>query len=135
MKPKNKTLGYLLPVFILSVFMLIIYGAYTPHQKAEVQRVVCIKFKAGTPVAEVEKHMQEFSNLRRQIPAIVGYSGGKVLNKENLAQDFDVIHYLTFRNEEGIETYNQHPKHAEFVKSNSPYWEKVLELNSEIEKP
>lgn len=134
MKPKNKTLGYLLPVFILGVFMLIIYGAYTPHQQAGMQRIVCIKFKANTPAAEIDKHMKEFANLRRQIPAIVGYTGGKVLDNENTAQDFDVVHYLTFRNEAGIETYDQHPKHKEFIENNSPYWDKVLELNSDIEK-
>ena len=134
MRPKNKTLGYLIPVFILGLFMLIIYGAYTPHQQAEMQRIVCIKFKADTPAAEIDKHMKEFANLRRQIPAIVGYTGGKVLDKENSGQDFDVVHYLTFRNEAGIETYDQHPSHLEFIKGNSPYWDKVLELNSDIVK-
>lgn len=134
MKPKNKTLGYLVPVFILAIFMLIIYGAYTPHQAAGVQRIVCIKFKANTPTAEIDKHMREFANLRRQIPAIVGYTGGKVLANANTTEDFDVIHYLTFRNEEGIAEYNSHPKHSDFVKENSPYWDKVLELNSAIDK-
>ena len=105
-----------------------------PTKKQNCSGVVCIKFKADTPAAEIEKHMQEFANLRRQIPAIVGYAGGKVVEKGNPGQDFDVIHYLTFRNEEGIATYDQHPQHAEFVKNNSPYWEKVLELNSEIDK-
>ena len=42
--------------------------------------------------------------------------------------------YLIYRNEAGIETYNQHPRHKEFIESNSPYWDKVLELNSDIEK-
>lgn len=134
MKQKSKVLGYMIPVFLLGLFMLIIYGAYTPHQKAEMQRIVCVKFKAGTSAADVDKHMREFANLRRQIPAIVGYSGGKVLNNENPTQDFDVIHYLTFRNEEGSETYNTHPKHTDFVKSNSSNWENVLELNSDIIK-
>jgi hypothetical protein len=134
MKPNNKTIGYLLPVFVLSLFMLIIYGAYTPHQAAAVQRVVCVKFKAGTPAAEIDKHMKEFANLRREIPAIVGYSGGKVLSNASSNQDFDVIHYLTFRNEEGIAEYNKHPKHNDFIKNNSTHWAKVLELNSEIEK-
>ncbi len=124
----------MLPVFVFGVFMLVIYGAYTPHQKAEVQRIVCIKFKAGTPVAEIEKHMAEFANLRRQIPAIVGYTGGKVLEQQNTNQDFDAIHYLTFRNEEGIETYNSHPKYTEFVANNEANWDKVLELSSGIEK-
>jgi hypothetical protein len=134
MKTKNKVIGYMLPVMILGLFMLIIYGAYTPHQKAEIQRIVCVKFKAGTSVAEVERHMHEFANLRRQIPAIVGYTGGKVLTQENPAQDFDVIHYLTFRNEEGINEYISHPKHIQFIKSNSPTWDHILELNSAIER-
>lgn len=134
MKPKNKALGYMIPVMVLGLFMLIIYGAYTPHQKAEVQRIVCIKFKAGTPAAEIDRHMQEFSNLRRQIPAIVGYSGGKVLTSENPSQDFDAIHYLTFRNEEGVAEYVNHPKHLDFVNKYSPAWDNILELNSEIEK-
>ncbi|HEV7347185.1 Dabb family protein [Telluribacter sp.] len=124
----------MLPVFVMGLFMLIIYGAYTPHQKAEMQRIVCVKFKAGTSQADVDKHLREFASLRRDIPDIVGYSAGRVLTNTDSNGEFDVVHYLTFRNGDGIEAYNRHPKRAAFVDSNKALWENILEVNSEIQK-
>jgi hypothetical protein len=133
-RPKNKFFGYMLPVFVMGLFMLIIYGAYTPHQKAEMQRIVCVKFKAGTTQADVDKHLREFASLRREIPDIVGYSAGRVLSNSESTGEFDVVHYLTFRNEDGIASYNSHPSHAAFVTSNQAQWAHILEVNSEIQK-
>ncbi|WP_247234900.1 Dabb family protein [Telluribacter sp. SYSU D00476] len=124
----------MVPVFVLGVFMLIIYGAYTPHQKAGMQRVVCVKFKADATQADIDKHLREFAGLRREIPDIVGYSAGRVLDNEGTSGEFDVVHYITFRNEEGIASFTSHPKRQAFVASNKAHWENVLEVNSDIEK-
>ncbi len=124
----------MLPVFVLGVFMLIIYGAYTPHQKAEIQRVVCVKFKADATQADIDQHLREFASLRREIPDIVGYSAGRVLANESTNGEFDVVHYITFRNEEGIASFTKHPKRLEFVASNKAHWDNILEVNSDIQK-
>ena len=130
---KKKIIGYMKPVFALCVFMLIIYGAYTPSQNAEIQKIVCIKFKAGTPSADVERHMNEFAQLRREIPQMVAYSGGKTLSVAGKS-DYDAMHYLTFRTKDDITTFQNHPKYQAFVKNNQAAWEKELVIDANILK-
>ena len=130
---KKKIIGYFKPIFGLCVFMLIIYGAYTPSQKAEIQKVVCIKFKPGTSATDVERHMNEFAQLRREIPQMVAYTGGKTLSVAG-KPEYDAMHYLTFRTEDDITTFQNHPKYRDFVKSNQDIWEKELVLDANIQK-
>jgi hypothetical protein len=134
MRTKNKTLGYLLPVFMLSVFMLIIYGAYVPHKPAETQRVICIKFKEGTSNEEIEKHMRDFAVMKNNVKDVVAYSAGKVQKADGNKSEYDVIHYLTFRTDEAAKQYTSNADRSEFVKENQSHWDKVLEMNSDIEK-
>lgn len=130
---KKKFFGYIKPIFGLCVFMLIIYGAYTPSQKAEIQKIVCIKFKPGTSAATIEQHMNEFAQLRREIPQMVAYSGGKTLSVTG-KPEYDAMHYLTFRTEDDITTFQNHPKYQEFVKNNEAIWEKELVIDANIQK-
>lgn len=132
MRQKNMFAKYMLPVVLLGVFMLVIYGAYTPPQQVKLQRIVCVKFKADATPADVEKHLHEFAGLRRQISDVVGYSAGRVLENEN--GDFDVVHYLTFRDQAGIKSYDESPERKAFIAANKDHWANVLEINSGIEK-
>jgi len=134
MRPKNKTIGYLIPIFALSVFMLVIYGAYVPHKAAETQRVVCVKFKSGTTPEDIEKHMRDFASMKNNVTDVVAYSAGRVQKTDAADSQFDVIHYLTFRTNEAALKYAANADRKAFVKSNESNWEKVLELNSNIEK-
>jgi hypothetical protein len=134
MKQKNKTIGYLIPVFALCVFMLVIYGAYVPHKAAETQRVVCIKFKADATPEDIEKHMRDFATLKNSVKDVVAYSAGKVEKSNADGEEFDVVHYLTFRTKESAQKYAANADRKAFVKANEANWEKVLELNSSIEK-
>jgi hypothetical protein len=134
MKTRNKTLGYLVPIFALCVFMLVIYGAYVPHKPAEIQRVVCIKFKAGTTPQEVEKHLRDFATMKKAVKDVVAYSAGHVQKADNNGEQFDVIHYLTFRTKEAAQEYTLNADRVAFVKANEGHWDNVLEMNSNIEK-
>jgi hypothetical protein len=134
MKTRNKTLGYLVPVFALCVFMLVIYGAYVPHKPAEIQRVVCIKFKPGTTSQEVEKHLRDFATMKNAVKGVVAYTAGHVQKSENNDNEFDVIHYLTFRTSESASEYALNADRLQFVKNNEAHWDNVLEMNSNIEK-
>nr|WP_295925426.1 Dabb family protein [uncultured Dyadobacter sp.] len=134
MKTRNKTLGYLIPVFALCVFMLVIYGAYVPHKPAEIQRVVCIKFKPGTTPQEVEKHLRDFAVMKKAVKDVVAYSAGHVQKSDSDNEEFDVIHYLTFRTNEAAQEYKANADRLAFVKANEGQWDKVLEMNSNIEK-
>jgi len=130
---KKKIIGYFKPIFALCIFMLIIYGAYTPSQKAEIQKIVCIKFKANTSEADITRHMNEFAQLRREIPQMVAYSGGKTLDVGDKTE-YDAMHYLTFRTKDDILTFQNHPKHQAFVKENQGLWEKELVIDANIIK-
>ncbi|CAG5068668.1 hypothetical protein DYBT9623_01400 [Dyadobacter sp. CECT 9623] len=134
MKTRNKTLGYLVPVFALCVFMLVIYGAYVPHKPAETQKVVCIKFKEGATAEDMEKHLRDFASMKTSIKDLVAYSAGRVQKSEGSANEFDVIHYLTFRTDEGAQQYALNSDRKEFIKTNEANWDKVLEMNSDIQK-
>ena len=129
----KKFWGYIKPVFGLCVFMLIIYGAYTPSQQAEIQKIVCVKFKSGVSDAEKEQHLKEFAQLRREIPQMVAYSAGKTID---IATDteYDVVHYLTFRTKDDIVVFKNHPKYQQFVKNHEALWEKELMVDANIMK-
>jgi len=129
----KKIIGYTKPVFAMCLFMLIIYGAYTPSQKAERQQIVCVKFKANTSSSEMERYMKEYAQLRREIPQVVAYSAGKTL-AINGTPDYDVMHYVTFRTGDDIMIFQNHPKHQEFLKNNESICEKTLVINADIQK-
>lgn len=130
---KKKIIGYFKPIFGLCVFMLIIYGAYTPSQNAEIQKIVCIKFKEGVSATDIDKHMLEFSKLRREIPQMVAYTAGKTLSVRG-ESEFDAMHYLTFRTEDDIITFQNHPEYKAFVQRNQALWEKELVVDASIQK-
>jgi len=134
MRTKNKTIGYLIPVFALCVFMLVIYGAYVPHKPAETQRVICIKFKPGTSSEDIEKHFRDFASMKNAVKDVVAYSAGHVQKTSDDQNQFDVIHYLTFRTDESAQKYVANADRKAFVKANEGHWENVLEMNSNIEK-
>jgi hypothetical protein len=114
--------------------MLVIYGAYVPHKPAEIQRVVCIKFKPGTTTEEVEKHLRDFALMKNAVKDVVAYSAGHVQKAEGAENEFDVIHYLTFRTKEGAQQYAANADRKQFVQANEGHWANVLEMNSNIEK-
>ncbi|CAG4998863.1 hypothetical protein DYBT9275_02096 [Dyadobacter sp. CECT 9275] len=134
MRTKNKTIGYLVPVFALCCFMLVIYGAYVPHKAAETQRVVCIKFKPGTSSEVIEKHFRDFAAMKNHVKDVVAYSAGHVQESEGTNNQFDVVHYLTFRTNESAQAYANNIDRKEFVENNQSKWDNVLEMNSNIEK-
>ncbi len=130
----KKTLKYLVPVFALCCFMLVIYGAYVPHKPAEVQRLVCIKFKTGTTDAEIQKHFKEFATMKNHVNDVVAYSAGHVQKTNDTNDEFDVVHYLTFRTKESAVEYVNNESRLDFIKENKANWTNVLEINSNIER-
>ncbi|WP_128543667.1 Dabb family protein [Larkinella soli] len=130
---QRKSMGYGLIILLLSIFGLIIYGAYSPARKAQKQQIVCFKFKNGTKTEAVERHMHDFAALKHEISQIISYTSGKTIpgvGKES--PEYDVMHYITFQSKEDIETFLKHEKYRAFVKNNGGNWEKVFVINSEI---
>lgn len=130
---KKSLLRYVMPAIALGVFafLMVAYGsAYTPP-KAQKQSIVCYKFKEGTSAEAMKKHLEQFQDLKRELPEIVNYSAGNTISNGSNAE-YDVMHYLTFRTDSELEKFRQSAQYKAFEKSNEANWEKVLVINSEI---
>ncbi|PSR56853.1 stress protein [Adhaeribacter arboris] len=101
--------------------------------EAQIQRIVCFKFKAGTTPAEIQQHMRGFANLKDSISYLLSYQAGPTVYGDLTEKpEYDVMHYCTYRNEEEIKLYSVHPVHLRFIKQNKAIWEKVLVINSRM---
>jgi hypothetical protein len=101
--------------------------------EANIQRIVCFKFKAGTTPEAIQQHMRGFAGLKDSISYILSYHAGPTVSADlNQKGEYDVMHYCTYRNEEEIKLYSVHPVHQRFIKQNKAIWEKVLVINSRV---
>lgn len=97
------------------------------------QRIVCFRFKAGTPEERIRSHMQAFARLGSQIQEILGYQGGLTIPGSSGQPPYDSLHYLTFRSLEDIPLYEDHPAHRQFMDEHRDLWAEVLVLISPVE--
>lgn len=108
-------------------------SAASLHPEANIQRIVCFKFKPGTSPEDIEKHMRGFAGLKDSISYILSYNAGPtVLADLGEKPEYDVMHYTTYRNEEEIKQYAVHPMHKRFIENNKAIWDKVLVINSKL---
>lgn len=101
--------------------------------EAQIQRIICFKFKSGTTQEAIDQHMRGFAGLKDSISYILSYQAGPTL-KGDLSEkgEYDVMHYCTYRNEQEIKLYSVHPVHQRFINKNKAIWEKVLVINSRL---
>lgn len=98
-----------------------------------IQRIVCFKFKPGTPEGAIQQHMADFAGMKDFIAQIEEYRGGLTKPGDyNSPPDFDTMHYMTFANMEAIDIYFHHEAHQRFIERNKAVWDHVLVLNSEV---
>lgn len=90
------------------------------------RHVVLFKFKAGTPVHEIEKVEASFVELKSKIPQILSLEWGINNSPEGLDKGFTHCFFLTFRSEEDRDTYLPHPDHKAFGNILGPILEDVL---------
>jgi hypothetical protein len=101
--------------------------------EANIQRIVCFKFKAGTTPEAIAQHMRGFAGLKDSISYILSYQAGPTVKADlNDKGEYDVMHYCTYRSEEEIKLYAVHPVHKRFIERNKAIWEKVLVINSQV---
>jgi len=132
---KKSLVRYFAPILALGVmaFMMVAFNsAFTPTP-VQKQKVVLYKFNKNVSQAEMEKHLVDYKALKRVSPEIVGYSAGYTFQSEEIQNEFDVMHHLTFKTDKDIETFMTSDEYKAFVKEHSHLWEKVMVVNSEIE--
>lgn len=100
-----------------------------------IQRIVCFKFKAGATAEQIAEHMRGFAILKDSISYMLTYSAGPTV-KADLEEnsEYDVMHYITYHSEEAIKMYSIHPVHQRFIENNKAIWEKVLVINSKVNR-
>jgi lysophospholipase L1-like esterase len=105
--------------------MLIALGVDT-HPGQSLRHVVLFKFKDEVTPAQMQELVEAFAALPKKIDAIADFECGTDVSVENKADGFTHAFVVTFRNEQGRETYLPHPAHQEFVKLVGPRLDKVL---------
>jgi len=101
--------------------------------KAECQKpakmlrhVVLFKFKDGTTPEKIKEVEKSFASLPGKIDVIKGFEAGTNVSVENRSEGFTHCFVVTFLNEDGRNTYLNHPAHNEFGKSLGGCLDKVL---------
>jgi lysophospholipase L1-like esterase len=90
------------------------------------RHVVLFKFKDEVSDDAVQEVVDAFAALPDKIDTIVDYEAGTDVSVENKADGFTHGFVVSFRNEQGRDTYLPHPAHQEFVKLVGPRLDKVL---------
>ncbi|SFQ76441.1 Dabb family protein [Flavobacterium akiainvivens] len=68
-----------------------------------------------------------------RIPYILPHKAGLTIQGElKDTPEYDVMHYMTFRREEDIQLYYDHPTHMDFFGKFGETWEKFLVVNSKL---
>jgi hypothetical protein len=103
--------------------------------KPRFQRIVCFKFKSGISTDAKTKHVADFAAFVKAVPQVLSYRAGKTVKGESKSEpEYDIMHYLTFEKEEDILQYDAHASHKKFIEANKESWDKVIVVNSAIEK-
>ncbi len=74
------------------------------------------KFKADLAPEQVQEVVDAFAALPKQIDTIVGFEHGTNVSVEGKSEGLTHCFIVTFSNEQGRDTYLQHPAHQAYVK-------------------
>jgi len=131
----NKTNRILLAAIIMSCLVLGFTAFINKPTKDTKQRIVCFKFKSSASENNRQQHIEDFAKLGKDIPEVHNYKAGSTIQGDfNAAPEYDIMHYMTFKDEAAINKYFNDPRHQEFIKRNKDSWEKVLVINSNTDK-
>ncbi|UOY05577.1 Dabb family protein [Muricauda sp. SCSIO 64092] len=102
-------------------------NSITEIEKTKTLRhVVLFKFKEGTSPEELKAIEAAFSDLPSKIPEIIAFEWGLNNSPEGLDKGFTHCFFVSFKDEQGRETYLPHSDHKAFVDLASPHIEDVL---------
>ena len=102
----------------------VLEGADEP--KRVLRHMVLYKFKDGLEPAEIKEVVDAFAALPAKIDTIVGFEHGTNVSQEGKSDGFTHCFVVSFRNEQGLATYLDHPAHQDYVKVVRDRREKVV---------
>ncbi len=83
--------------------------------QSKVRHVVLMDFSDRTEDGVINRHVQDFIGLRKQISAIGMAEVGKNISREGLGTNFTHMALLSFLDQEDCATYLEHPTHQAFA--------------------
>jgi hypothetical protein len=94
--------------------------------KPVLRHMVLYKFKEGLEPAVIQEVVDAFAALPAKIDTIVGFEHGANVSQEGKSDGFTHCFVVSFRNEQGLATYLDHPAHQDYVKVVRDRREKVV---------
>lgn len=97
-----------------------------PPKSRVLKHIVMYKFKDGLPQAQIDEVVAAFSALPKQVDTIVAFERGTNTSTEGKSQGLTHVFVVTFRDQQGLDTYLKHPAHLAYVKIVQDRREKVV---------
>lgn len=113
-------LGLLLSAFALTATAADAAGK-EKARKGKLRHVVSFKWKETSKPEDIQKVVDAFKKLPKEIKEIKDFEFGTNNSPENLAKGFTHCWIITFATEAGRQVYLKHPAHDEFVKIAGPH--------------
>lgn len=123
----KNTLGWLGAVALLAAGLY----AVTPllHAKDEptkmLRHIVLFKFKDSSSASDIQKVVDAFRGLKKEIPEIAAFEYGTDNSPEGPANGFTHCFLVTFKSEADRAVYLPHAAHLAFVAVLKPHLDKV----------
>ena len=101
-------------------------GAPERESEKVLRHIVMYQFKPTATKEQVQEVIDAFAGLPKKIDTIVGFEHGANVSNEGKSEGFTHVFVVTFRDEDGRETYLKHQAHDEYVKVVRDKREKVV---------
>lgn len=103
-------------------------SSQTPKKRV-LKHVVALKFKDDITAGRKAQAIQNFWDLKDEIPEIKEFEGGKDFSVEGLDKGFTHCFILTFESEAARDIYLPHPAHIRVAEQNKPMLSDLLVLD------
>lgn len=101
-----------------------------PKSKKELLRhVVCFQFKEEVSQERRNQAIEDFLDLKNQIPEIKKFEGGQDISVEGMNQGFTHCYVLTFESEADRDIYIPHPAHIQLAEKNKPLMSDLIVID------
>ncbi len=97
----------------------------------QIKHIVLLKFRKGTPAAQVKTIFQDLESLKDVIPGILDFAGGPYSSHEGLSQGYTHGFVMTFDSAASRDTYLPHPKHEKVKNTILPLVDGVVAFDFE----
>jgi len=90
------------------------------------RHVVIFKFKDSSSPSDIQKVADTFYALKKSVPQIKDMEWGINNSPENFNQGFTHCFMLSYKSEQDLANYQEHPAHKAFQEVLKPHMEKVF---------